>query len=84
MFNAKLSDTNVEQLEFELAQLANAFTTVPDDPSACANAMASLYAQEWTIALQEEFNFLHDLSIYKLIPHTLVPVGHKLMPHLQA
>ncbi|KAG1875761.1 hypothetical protein F4604DRAFT_1492266, partial [Suillus subluteus] len=50
-----------------------------DDPSTYAEAMASLDAASWTTALQEEFNSLRDLGVYKLVPCSSVPQGRKIM-----
>ncbi|KAG2045604.1 hypothetical protein BDR06DRAFT_1015479 [Suillus hirtellus] len=50
-----------------------------DDPASYAEAMASPHACEWTLALQEEFDSLQDLGVYKLVPCSSIPAGCKLM-----
>jgi hypothetical protein len=73
--------------EHDLAHLAELFAAMPDplnnehpdDPSTYAEVMASPNAASWTQALQEEFQSLKDLSVYKLIPRTSVPKGRKIM-----
>ncbi|KAG1875762.1 hypothetical protein F4604DRAFT_1581541, partial [Suillus subluteus] len=50
-----------------------------DDPSTYSEAMASPHAAQWTSALQEEFSSLRDLGVYKLVPRSTVPPGHKVM-----
>jgi hypothetical protein len=41
--------------------------------------MASPHAQQWTTALQEEFDSLRDLGVYQLVPRSSIPAGRKLM-----
>lgn len=73
--------------EEEFASLADLFAAMPDnlehefpdDPSTYAEAMASDHTPEWTTTLQDEFNSLRDLSVYKLVPHSPVPHSMKIM-----
>lgn len=44
-----------------------------------AEAMASPDAVSWRAALQEEFDLLKDLVVYKLIPQASVPKGQQIM-----
>jgi hypothetical protein len=48
---------------------------MPDDPTSYADAIASEYASNWTAALMEEFDSLHKLRVYKLVPQSSVPPG---------
>lgn len=51
----------------------------PDDPSTYAEAMASPHAAEWRKALQEEFDSLKQMGVYKLVPRSSVPAGRRIM-----
>ncbi|KAG2063586.1 hypothetical protein BDR04DRAFT_1163533 [Suillus decipiens] len=74
---------NTESMELFadcLAAMPDLITTAhPDNPSTYAKAMASPDAASWTTALQEEFVSLCDLGVYKLVPHSSVPTGCKIM-----
>lgn len=50
-----------------------------DEPTTYAEAMASPDAAAWRAALQEEFTSMKELSIYKLVPCSLVPKGRCIM-----
>jgi hypothetical protein len=71
----------------ESAHLANLFAAMPvhleheftDDPTTYAEAMASEPTPQWTAALKEEFDSLHDLGVFKLVPRSSIPPGHKIM-----
>jgi hypothetical protein len=73
--------------EEELAHLTDIFAAMPDnlehempdDPTTYAEAMASEHSAEWTQALKEEFDSLHDLGVYKLVPRLTIPTGRKVM-----
>ncbi|KAG2057267.1 hypothetical protein BDR06DRAFT_1005295 [Suillus hirtellus] len=52
---------------------------LPDNPASYTEVMASPHACEWTFALQEEFDSLQDLGVYKLVPCLFIPAGCKLM-----
>lgn len=49
------------------------------DPATYHEAMASPHATEWTKALQEEFQSLKDLGVYKLVPQSSVPSGRHII-----
>jgi hypothetical protein len=80
-------DSTLTDLEAEIAYLSKVFATTPDhfetehtdDPTTYAEAMQSEHASQWTAAMQEEFKSLHKLGVYKLVPHSTIPAGCKIM-----
>ena len=51
----------------------------PTNPATYQEAMESPYAADWTCALQEEFDSLKELGVYRLVPRSSVPVGCRIM-----
>jgi hypothetical protein len=49
----------------------------PDDPQTMSKAMDSTAAEEWKLAILEEFKALKDLGMYKLVPQAAIPKGCK-------
>ncbi|OJT05515.1 Copia protein [Trametes pubescens] len=49
------------------------------DPTSLRDAMASSFASEWRVALEEEFKSILDMGVYKLIPRRSVPAKRRIM-----
>jgi hypothetical protein len=70
-----------EELEEIMAALANAPVDLeyPDDPASLQEALDSSEADDWRRAMADEFASIKEMGVYKLIPHSDVPKGRKIM-----
>jgi hypothetical protein len=51
----------------------------PDEPDSLAEALSSPSATEWRAALEEEFDSIKRMGVYKLVPRSAVPAGRTIM-----
>jgi hypothetical protein len=51
----------------------------PDEPDSLAEALSSPSATEWHAALEEEFDSIKRMGVYKLVPRSAVPTGRTIM-----
>ncbi|KAL7277842.1 hypothetical protein ACG7TL_008787 [Trametes sanguinea] len=66
-------------LDVALAASLQLDSAYDGDPPTYAAAMASPFASQWHAALLEEFRFIRDLGVYRLVPRSAVPPGRRIM-----
>jgi hypothetical protein len=53
--------------------------TYPDELLTVKEALGSLEGKEWSATLLDEFKSLEEMGVYKLVPHSKVPQGQRIM-----
>jgi Reverse transcriptase (RNA-dependent DNA polymerase) len=49
------------------------------DPRTWAEALASPHAKEWRVGYLDKLDSIRKHGVYKLVPHSSVPIGHRVI-----